>query len=164
VATHALLDGPHRSVFRTLVIGTLTVGSLDLADALIFFGLRGVEPARILQSIASGLLGRDAYAGGAATVALGVLLHFAIIAVIVALYVAASRRAPSLVRRPWLYGPLYGLAVYVVMNRVVVPLSAAAVGPTTPAALVNGLLIHAFGVGLVTALFARAAQATPARR
>ena len=163
MAIQALSDG-HRGVSRTLVVGTLTVGSLDLADAFIFFGLRGVEPVRILQSIASGLLGRDAYAGGAATAVLGALLHFAIIAVIVMVYLAASRRAPSLVRRPWLYGPLYGLAVYAVMNQVVVPLSAAAVGPTTPAAFVNGLLIHAFGVGLVTALFARAAQATAARR
>lgn len=163
MAIQALSDG-HRGVSRTLVIGTLTVGSLDLADASIFFGLRGVEPVRIPQSIASGLLGRDAYAGGAATAALGALLHFAIIAVIVMVYVAASRRAPSLVRRPWLYGSLYGLAEYAVMNQVVVPLSAAAVGPTAPAALVNGLLIHAFGVGLATALFARAAQATAARR
>jgi hypothetical protein len=35
-------------------------------------------PARILQSIASGLLGQASYPGGTLTVALGVLLHFTI--------------------------------------------------------------------------------------
>lgn len=144
---------------RALVYGGLTVGVLDIADAFTFFGLRGVAPVRILQSIASGLLGRAAFQGGAPAAALGLLLHFVIAFGIVGTFLAAARAAPSLTRRPFLIGPLYGLIAYAVMNFVVLPLSAAASGTPSGAVLVNGLLIHAFGVGLPSALFARAAVA-----
>ncbi|MET0400246.1 MAG: hypothetical protein ABW277_25880 [Longimicrobiaceae bacterium] len=50
-----------------VLLGTLAVGVLDLLDPLVFFGARGVPPVRILHSIASGLLGRAAFAGGLPT-------------------------------------------------------------------------------------------------
>ena len=147
------------SVPRALLYGTLAVGVLDLLDALVFFGFRGAQPVRVLQGIASGLLGREAFAGGAATAALGVALHFFIAFCVVAVYLAASRRFPALARHPFAFGPLYGLAVYAVMNAIVLPLSATAPapGPKPLPVLVNGLLIHALGVGLPAALAARAA-------
>lgn len=80
------------TVGKAMLLGTLTVGSLDLFDAIVFFGLRGVAPIRILQSIASGLLGRPAYAGGAGTALLGLLLHFFIAFTIVATYLIPLRR------------------------------------------------------------------------
>ena len=144
-------------IARALLYGTLAVGVLDLLDALIFFGLRGVAPIRVLQAIASGLLGRTAFGGGAATAVLGVVLHFFIAFCVVAVYLAASRRLSALARHPFVFGPLYGLAVYAVMNGVVLPLSAAGSGPRPLPVLVNGLLIHAIGVGLPSALAARAA-------
>ena len=139
-----------------MVAGTLAVGLLDLADAIVFFGLRGVPPIRIPQSIASGLLGRAAYSGGVPTAGLGLLLHFFIAFVIVGTYLLASRRLLPLATRPWLYGPLYGLLVYLVMNEVVVPLSAAVTGTRTLPIVLNGLLIHTLGVGLPSALVASA--------
>jgi hypothetical protein len=144
------------STSRALVAGTLAVGVLDILDAFIFFGLRGATPTGILQSIASGLLGRAAFQGGTATALLGLLLHVVIAFGVVAVYLAATRAVPALNRRPWVYGLLYGLAVYAVMNFVIVPLSAAAVGtgPMPAAARINGLLIHMFGVGLPAALAA----------
>lgn len=146
---------------QALLFGTLTIGVLDALDAFVFFGLRGVSPIRILQSIASGVLGRAAYQGGIQTALLGALLHFVIAFGIMATYYVTSRFVSVLARRPWLFGPLYGIAAYAVMNLVVVPLSAAVVGsgPTPPAVLANGLLIHMFGVGLPSALFTRAASA-----
>lgn len=149
---------------RALLLGTLTVGALDAADAMIFFGLRGVSPLRVLQSIASGLLGRDAFRGGLATAALGTLLHFLIAFTIVAVFFAASRRIPWLVRRPVVSGLVYGLLAYLVMSQVVVPLSAAPIGPRTPAVVLNGVLIHMLGVGLPAALFARASAEPGAGR
>jgi hypothetical protein len=144
------------SVVRALVTGTLIVGVLDILDAFIFFGLRGARPIGILQSIASGVLGRAAYQGGMRTALLGLLLHFFIAFAVVATYLAATRIVPSLNRRPWIYGLLYGVVVYAVMNLIVIPLSAAALGsgPTPVAVRANGLLIHMFGVGLPAALIA----------
>jgi len=146
---------------RAILFGALTVGVLDGLDAIIFFGLRGVAPGRIFQSIASGLLGRGSFQGGAAAVALGVLLHFTVALGIVATYHFASRRLPTLAQRPFLWGPLYGVAAYLVMNYVVIPLSAvpARAGAPPLPVVVNGVLIHMFGVGLPAALFARAARA-----
>ena len=145
------------SLARAVLSGALVVGTLDALDAIIFFGMRGAVPIRIFQSIASGLLGRAAFQGGAATALLGVGIHFFIAAAIVLTFVLASRRLPVLVHHPVVAGVLYGLAVYAVMNYVVVPLSAAGRGSFAAPVFINGLLIHAFGVGLPAALFARAA-------
>lgn len=92
--------------------------------------------------------------------ALGAVLHYFIAFAIVRVFLAASRRLPDLARRPWLYGPLYGLAVYAVMNYVVIPLSLVTTRPKPLAVVANGLLIHLLGVGLPTALIARARRAT----
>lgn len=145
---------------RALLGGTLVVGVLDILDAFVFFGWRGVSPIRILQSIAAGLLGRAAFGGGLRTAGLGLLLHFVIAFVIVLVYYIASGRLPALVRHPIRLGVLYGLAAYAVMTFIVVPLSAAGSGlrlPPWPVAA-NGLFIHVFGVGLPAALAARAAR------
>jgi hypothetical protein len=144
------------SIGRALAGGTFVVGVLDILDAVIFFGLRGARPVAILQSIASGVLGRAAFQGGMPAALLGLLLHFVIAFGVVATYLAATRLLPWLNRRPWIYGLLYGVAVYAVMNLIVVPLSAAVVGsgPTPTVVRINGILIHMFGVGLPAALIA----------
>lgn len=143
---------------RALLLGALAVGLLDMLDAVLFFGLRGVPPLRILQSVASGVMGRAAYQGGLGTGLLGLALHFGIAWVVVNVYDLAARRLTGLIRQPWLFGPLYGLAVYGVMTFVVVPLSAAVTGPKTPAVVLNGVAIHLVGVGLPSALASRAAR------
>ena len=146
---------------RAILLGTLAVGILDITDAFVFFWLRsGVRPVRILQSIAAGLLGREAaVAGGLSTAALGLALHFFIAFMIVLTYFVASRLWPVLRRQAVAGGILYGLVVWGVMNAVVLPLSAAPPrGSMPPEVLLNGWLIHAFGVGLPAALAARWAR------
>lgn len=150
------------SPLAAILGGGLTAALLDIVYAFVAFGLRGVSPVRILQSIASGVLGKAAYQGGAGAAALGALLHVGIALVMAAIYVEASRVIPALNRRPWLWGPLYGIGCYLVMNYVVLLLR---FGPKPAPAievLAGGLAIHMFGVGLPIALFAaRAAFAPP---
>ena len=146
---------------QAVLFGTLVVGTLDILDAFLFNWFRsGVRPGRILQFIASGLLGREAFNGGAATEVLGLFLHYFIAFGIVTVYILASRRLPVIAERPFVLGPIYGILVHLVMHYVVVPLSAVtrAPGPMPLVVHVNQWLIHAFGIGLVTALFARAAR------
>jgi hypothetical protein len=145
---------------RALVYGTLVVGTLDLADAVIFFGLRGARPIRIGQSIAAGLLGRAAFSGGWPTALLGVALHFFIAFCVVATYLLASRRVPLLTDAAVPCGIAYGVVVYAVMNYVVIPLSAASRGAFSWPVFLNGIIIHMLGVGLPASLFARAAVTT----
>jgi hypothetical protein len=52
-----------------ILAGGLIAGALDLTYALAFYGSRGTKPIRIPQSIASGLLGTEAYQEGFATAA-----------------------------------------------------------------------------------------------
>jgi hypothetical protein len=141
---------------QAVLYGTLAVGVLDGLDAIVFFGLRGVAPTRIFQGIAAGVLGRSAAVGGGlSTALLGLFLHFVVACGIVTTYVIASRSFPSLARRPLLYGPIFGVVAFFVMNLIVIPLSAIG-GPvrfTTPV-LINGLLIHALAVGPASAIAA----------
>src|SRR5258707_913247 len=110
---------------RAILYGTLVVGTLDAIDALVFFGLRsGATPVRIFQGIAAGWLGRATYAGGLRTAALGVATHYGIAFGIVLTYFVVSRRVHLLTRHPIPCGIVYGLPAWLVMNRVVIPLSA----------------------------------------
>lgn len=150
---------------RALLLGTLTVGILDIVDALAFFGMRGVPPLRILQAIASGLVGSDAaVAGGVGMAVLGLVLHFLIAFLVVFIFYRASLKVPILTRYPVVFGVLYGVVVYFIMTLVIVPASAIHAIRALPSlpVLVNGLLIHAFGVGIPAALFSRAATRSPA--
>ena len=142
---------------RAAIYGGLVAGALDITYAFIGYGLLGVTPFRILHSVASGWLGRAAYEGGAATAALGLVSHLFIACLFAAFYVAASRRWRILVERPVISGGLYGLAIFIVMNYVVVPLSAAAGGGPRGIFYPLGLLVHIFLVGVPIALFARRA-------
>jgi hypothetical protein len=137
-----------------IAAGTLAVGILDLLDALVFFGLRGARPARILQSIAAGVLGPASFEAGAASAALGLVLHFVVALGIVLTFWLAAARIRALRGRPLVFGPVYGVVVYAVMNYVVIPLSASPRGaaPAGPV-LLNGILIHILGVGIPAVWF-----------
>ena len=151
--------GKPLSPAQAVLLGTLTVGTLDILYAILFFRwYRDVPASGILKSIASGLFGREAFSGGAGMAALGLLLHFVIAFGVVITFYLVSRRLPVLLHHPFVVGPLYGLVVYAVMNYAVVPLSAAPLSPPSGPPMIGGLLIHALGIGLPGALFARAAQ------
>lgn len=142
-------------ILSAIFLGGVTAGTLDIVYAFINWGLMGAGPQVILQSVASGLLGADAYEGGWGAAALGLAAHFVIALGMAAVFVLAAKGWPRLVRRPWLTGPLYGLLLYGVMSYVIVPLSASPIEPANGAVpLIKALLAHAFLVGLPIALFA----------
>lgn len=144
-----------------VLAGGLTAALLDIVYAFTVFGLtHGTSPARILQSIASGVLGKAAYQGGLGAAALGAALHVGIALVMAVVYGIAARALPMLNRRPWLWGALYGIGCYVVMNYVVLALRFGP-RPLPPLSLLlGGLAIHVLGVGLPIALFATRAAHT----
>ena len=142
-------------VSRAILYATLVVGVLDATDGVVFLGLHGQNPIQVLQYIASSLLGELSFSGGVATAGLGLVLHFAISLAVAAIYILASRRV-AVLRTQWvLLGFLFGAAVWVVMNLVVLPLTAVAHGPIPTAALINGIIGHALFVGLPSAFFAK---------
>jgi hypothetical protein len=146
------LEAQWRVPLKTIALGGLVVGALDLLDAVVFFGLRsGVRPVRIFQSIAAGVLGRAAFSGGTNAAALGVVLHFVIAFLIVLTYWILSRYIPFMRQQVLVGGICFGIGAYFVMNYVVIPLSATSRGAFAWPVFINGLAIHAFGIGLPAA-------------
>ncbi len=139
----------------TIVFGGLTAGVLDIADAFVVAWLNGGTALRVLHAIASGLLGRAAYDGGAPTAALGLFLHFFIATSAATAFYLGSLKLPFLLRRPLLWGPVFGLCVWAVMYQIVLPMTFGRPFTMPPLPnLLNQLGIHALGVGLPIALWA----------
>ena len=150
-----------KPAYQTILLGGLIAGSLDITYACVHTYIRlGWTPIRLLQSVASGALGRDAaIAGGNKTAALGLGFHFLIALMAATVYYFASRVLGFMVTHAVISGILYGVCVYAVMNCVVLRLSAMHV-TTWPwsspkSVLIGGLLIHMFGIGLPIALAVR---------
>lgn len=139
---------------RAIIVTALIVGAMDISSAFIFALSRGSTVPRLLQFVASGLLGPKAFQGGTATAFLGLALHFLIAFTLVAVFYTASQSVTFLRRHAASSGIIYGLVVYAVMNLVVLPLSAA-----TPRHSITGDLIqigiHMFIIGLPTSLLLR---------
>lgn len=147
------------TALSAILPGAAIAGALDITYAILFYGWRGAPATRVLQSVASGLLGASAFEGGAATAALGLVLHFCIALIWAALFYIASRRIALLVRQPVLSGIVYGAIIYAAMNLIVLPLSAIPRKVTfPPLVLVTGLLVHMFFIGLPIALAVRRAS------
>ncbi|MBL8532130.1 MAG: hypothetical protein JNK94_10380 [Hyphomonadaceae bacterium] len=117
----------NRLIAATL-LGGLAAGSLDILYAFAAYGplSYGLTPEQVLHSVAAGLVGREAArAGGIGAAALGLGLHFLIATLMAAVFVLAAARLRWLTSHAVLWGLIYGFVLYVAMNYVVVPLSAA---------------------------------------
>jgi len=111
--------------------------------------------------VAAGLLGKASYEGGNATAVLGLALHFFIAFVMALVYVRAARRLPILIQRPLLMGVAYGFVLYLVMNFVVVPLSAIGFHAPSLKGAIRALIPHIVFVGPAIALAAARRGSTP---
>ncbi len=132
-------------------LGGLVAGTPDVGAAAL---INRVSPVLILRVIAGGLLGRATIASGGTAVALpGLLLQWAMSVLIAGIFALAALRMPVLRRHFVLAGCGYGMVVFVVMEFVVVPLSALHHWPplgvpwrvrNLPAMFVFGILVAAF--------------------
>jgi uncharacterized membrane protein YagU involved in acid resistance len=147
---------PPPRALESILLGGLTVGVLDILDAITFSAIRsGTKPVTVLQSVAAGLLGREAaFNGGPRTAVLGLALHFLNATLFAIAYYFLARVLPTINRHAVVAGLLYGVAAHLVMQFIVLPNSA--LGPRTrPTPLVvhiNGYVGHALLVGLPIAL------------
>lgn len=131
-------------VLKSLIYGGLIAGTVDIGAATL---INLVSPLVILQAIASGLLGRPAFQGGAGVMLLGLVLQWGMSILIAAFFCFAASLWPVLARRWFSWGTLYGVVVFIVMNYVVVPLSAASHKWVHPLSwfVENGLAMLVFG-------------------
>lgn len=132
----------------------IALGDMSFAIA-VWFGWNVVGFVRVFQSIAVGVLGKSSYDGGVPTAILGAVLHLFMATVFVVIYTLVARRAPAILRKPWVLGPAYGVVIYLVMNFIVMPLSRVAASPTFkhPDWIVYSVLAHMV-FGLIAVIFA----------
>jgi hypothetical protein len=147
----------HRnSLLRSIVLGGLIIG---IADAIVYYWfvssvLEGYPLMSVYQYLASGALGNAAFEGGIGTALLGMLFHFFVSFVVAAVFILSADRIPFL-RRYAIPGSLvYGFGVFIVMNLIVLPLSAAPPlpAPTMPqliAMIVDHMLIIGLPLGII---------------
>jgi hypothetical protein len=150
MATSALR--PPNGIWKAVLVGGGIGGAIDIGYAILA-NLAKASPVRVLQSVASGLLGRDAFDGGTATAALGLLLHFTMACVMALIFIGAARKVAIFRNNLLLAGLVYGAAIYFAMRWVVAPLSRFPYDLRHLRPL--ELAVHIFGVGLVLALAAR---------
>lgn len=144
----------------TIIAATAVAGALDIAMA---FLSSSAPPAQVLRSVASGPFGSGMREGGAAAALLGLLVHFAIMTIMVAVFVFVTARRPRLLDRPLAIGLGYGLLLYLVMYWIVLPLRWPAVFPITDTTEVaKALFAHLVLVGVPIALITVRFRKSPA--
>lgn len=134
---------PQPRVLLPILIGGAVVGTLDITCAFITIGWG------VCRNIAGGILGPGAKQGGIGTWLFGLFLHFFIATTIAAVYCLSSRRLTFLREHFFVCGLFYGMAAWLVMNLVVLPLSAKHFrGPYELHGMIQGILVHMFLIGL----------------
>ena len=140
--------------FRPVLLATLIAGVLDISSAFVLWAMRNVSPVRGLQGIATGYFGQHSYDLGLTSAILGLATHFLIVFVASVLFYIASRRLRFLTEHPIVIGLIYGVAIYVFMTCVVLPL--ASIHPRhTVLEVLRSMIIVMVLVGLPIALIVR---------
>ncbi|HWU74888.1 MAG TPA: hypothetical protein VN043_00150 [Rhodanobacter sp.] len=145
------MTGSRTSSLAAILYGGLLAGSIDVGAASL---INGISPMIILRAIASGLLGRAAFHGGVPIAMLGLVLQWAMSLLIAAIFVGAARRLGWMHGRWIAAGLAYGVVVFVVMEYVVVPLSAAMKPHFTMLSLLENVAAMCL-FGLIVSFFAR---------
>lgn len=138
--------------YRAILWGGLIAGTMDITAACINGAFHGRSPLWVLQSVASGLLGSDAFKGGFRAAGVGIAVHFFIALMVCAVFYLASRKLTFLSHWAVVSGLLYGVAVYLVMYGVVLPLTFHRGFFHPLSAVLLAVIIHMFCVGLPISL------------
>jgi hypothetical protein len=132
---------------KTILLAGFTAGTLDITAAIVLLGNMKAVP--ILKYIASGVFGKDAFAGGTEMALLGLLFHYMIaFSFAIAYFLIFPYLPPLLKKHKILSGLLYGIVVWIVMNLVVVPMTQVPRGPITLESALLNMAILMVCIGL----------------
>lgn len=132
-----------------VLLGGSIAGALDIIFAISFAAYNGATPVRLLQTVASGLLGTAAFTGGVPVAALGLALHFGMSLLWAGAFLLLATFVPTITLRPMVSGIVFGAFVFLVMRLIVLPLSAFPYPVAfKPLATVLDLLSHMFLFGV----------------
>jgi hypothetical protein len=137
-------------IIKIIFIAGLVAGTMDMVGALTVYAvlLHKASGMLILQRIASAAIGPAALRGGWATAWCGLLFHYFIAYSFTAAYVLLYPYLPLLRKNRLASGLLYGLLVWLIMNRIVLPLTKIQMAPFQWGAALIGIAILMLCIGL----------------
>jgi hypothetical protein len=138
-------------MLRPIALAAAVAGSLDILFAMILTLLNGRQIGNMLRYLASGPFPGAKEWGGAGA-ALGLAVHFTLMAIMATAFVLVARRYPDILRSPLKWGVIYGLVTYVAMNLIVIPLRFPGAFPPKPLSIATQLFAHVVLVGIPIAL------------
>lgn len=111
-------------MWKAILKTTLLAGSLDITAAFINAYISNkIMPGRVLQFIASGIFGKEAYSGGYGIMALGLLSHFLIAFACTFVFFGLYPRFQFLQKNMLLNSLLIALSAWAVTTCIIIPLS-----------------------------------------
>jgi len=144
-----------KNLIKTILVTGLLAGTLDILAACANAYIRsGTSPIRVLQFVASGLFGTDAFSGGLKMAFWGLLMHFLIALTWTLVFFLAYPKISFLSKHKMFSGILYGIFVWLAMNFVVLPLTAVPKFPFNISQAIVGAVILILMIGLPISFFA----------
>jgi uncharacterized membrane protein YagU involved in acid resistance len=141
--------------FWTALKSGLIVGVLDaIAASLNAYLASGFTPDRVFRFVASGAFGQSAYTGGSSMVWIGLLFHFIVAMGWTLLFFIAFPKLKPLQANKFLVGMAYGMFIWIMMNFVVIPLSAIGPRPFQLTGTLIMIMIHMTVIGIPISFFA----------
>ena len=136
---------------KMILLAGFLAGTLDAIAAMIVYE---VMPIPIFKFIASGAFGKAAFRGGLDMALWGFLFHYFIAYCWAILFFLLYPRIKFLSKNKVLSGLGYGIVIWIVMNRVILPLTLVTRGAFTWKGAIIGAVILMIMVGLPIAILA----------
>lgn len=146
----SLATPSYEGAFKTLALIGFIAGTLDAMGPIL---VNGVSPSGMFKYIASGAFGAEkAFSGGGKMIAWGIFFHYFIAFSWTTFYFFLYPAVGFLQKNKFLSGVLYGIFVWVMMNRIVVPLSKIPQRPFELKGALIGVSILIVAIGLPIAI------------
>lgn len=141
-----------KQVLKTAFIA----GTLDITAACIQAWLaKGTTPQIVLKYIASGVFGKDAFAGGTGMILSGLLFHFMIAFACTLVYFMLYPKIKLLHINIFLSSLFIALIAWIVTTRLIIPLSKIKPAPFNLTKALTAIAILYVCIGLPVSIFAQ---------
>jgi hypothetical protein len=128
-------------MWKPIALATLVSGTLDILLAIGLTLAYGRDPTNMLRSVASGPFPTAVDMGTSGAI-LGLLVHFALMAIMATAFMLLVRWRPVLLETPWRTALAFGVITYFAMNWLVVPLRFGTPLPPKAMSIATQLFAH----------------------
>lgn len=135
---------------KAILSATLLAGTFDIVFAIVIYALimEQTSPVRLLQYIASGVFGKSAFEGGMPMALAGLAFHFLNAFLFSSFYFILVSYIGFLRKQRLISGIIYGIAIWLVMNLIVLPITFGSPVPQNPLLIALGMSILIVAVGI----------------